>query len=176
MTGVKGRSGVASRPEHFEARAEAGRKSGVARRARQADKMAAIITAMRERGDLDPEVTDEEAMEALDVAGNVIPKPSPRLEDYAEGEKERQLAWGRYIQGCSRAVELATKKRERIPVEEVGEWCERVMAIINRDLPSLLALAEAMPNISEENRAWLREQMATWERGYRERLVAEKIE
>ncbi len=162
MVGRPGRSGVGATE---------------ARLANRQARMAAIMERRRQDGELDAG-QDLQALdlEAVDASGNVIPKPSARVDDYPDGETGRQLAWGRYIAGCQRAVALQTELRQRIRIEDVQEWCARVAAVINRRLPSLQALPDSLPAATDEQRTWLRTKLVDWDRTYREEVAREVIE
>lgn len=141
------------------------------RRARLAAHVATID--QDEASDPDPELTE---IPAVDASGSLIPVPSRHLKDYLDGEGDRQLAWNRYMAGLQRGLDVQTKLRERIRIEEVQDWCGRVMVVINRRLPALQGIADQMPTITDEQKEWLRKRLVEWDRTYREELSREVIQ
>lgn len=169
-------SGRASKPEHFKAKSDAGIKSNRLRKERKQAAHKAVLERAGYEDQIDARDLPLEADIAVDEKGGVLPMPSRDLAMYPDGEAERQLAWGRYIAGRQRAVELKARERLLFHADAVGAWCERVMAEINVRLPQLYGLPDALPGASEEQRKWLLEKITAWDNAYREHLSTHKIE
>ena len=170
-------------PELSRARRDAGRaggkRSGEARRAAKAAAVRVALEAHQEAQDADDEpiVIADDLGPSVDEDGSPIPVPSRKLEAYPQaGEADRQLAWGRYLAGRRRFVELQRQRRQLVDVEEVRAWCGRVCAVVNRRLPAVLSWADALPGATDAQRDWLRSRAVEWEKGYRTTLAAEVIE
>ncbi len=161
MVGRPGRSGIGATE---------------ARIANKAARQAAIIERMRQDGELEGADVEALGIDAQDAAGNLIPRPSTRLEDYVDGEAGRQLAWGRYLAGVQRALDVQTKLRQRIPIEDVRAWCARLCAAINRRLPAIQSLPDQLPGATDEQRVWLRTRLVDWDKTFREEVAREEVE
>ncbi len=161
--------------QHSAAAARGGRKGAETKRAQKkakSDAFRAQVIAERQ-SEKETATEDSEPIVILDL--DEIPIPSPDLSHY-DSEADRQLAFGRYHAACARRLEVETKKRQRIPIDEVRAWCAAVLLTINRRLPAVQTWADALPGATDEQRAWLRTRAKEWDVQYRESLARDVIE
>lgn len=170
MTGIAGKSGVPSTPEHYEDKSRAGVlgvvAAKVARRKRRGKFLADAAAAKVGDPTIPPPDVDPANLKG-------IPSPAADLESYPDGESERQLAWHRHW-GAMRAYQDFQKEKGKLmPITEVAERERAFDELWLHEIQSLPDLCSSLvpPDEREAAKAKARE----WITDLRKRL-AEAVE
>jgi hypothetical protein len=178
MSGIKGRSGVASTPEALAARREAGRLGGLAKKQARRDRVRAIHErkALEAEASRDPTATPPDLLDAdLDAT---IPRPSDDLSSYPDGEGERQLAWARHWAAQRALLDYQTRRGELLTIEDVADRERDADRIIIAQIQTAVALATSLVPLADQDRArkaaqdWISQVRQAVADGWRARCAA----